>query len=187
MPSCVITAGRERVCKNSVGGAKTLFLAEYDNFDSSVEYNGSGEISDLPIVTVYRFEVDPSASSLQLVSTINGSPENGTTFFEQVITARFKKLSNTDTRAFANIAVSQLVAFVLDNNGNLLCCGIVNGCDVTAGENMNTGNAMGDMSGYTITLTAREPEPPRHVIAYTTNPFDTIANVTVSPAYPVGS
>lgn len=187
MPSCSITSGRERQCKNTVGGAKTLFLAPLSDFATGVDYDVNGQIDTLPEATVYRFEVDPTSSSLSLVSTIQASPDNGTTFFEHVITGRFKKISNADTRNFANLAVMQLVAFVLDNNGNLLACGIVNGCDVTAGENMNTGNAMGDMSGYTITLTARESEPPRHLTAYTTNPFDNFADITVSPAYPAAS
>ena len=64
--------------------------------------------------------------------------------------------------------------------------GLVNGVDVTAGT-FETGNAMGDMSGYTLTFTAREPEMPKRLESYSTEPFDNFGGITVTPAYPTGS
>jgi hypothetical protein len=186
--TCSILSGRERQCKNTVGGAKTLFLGLHSDFLTGVVAGGTNDqIDELPTATLYRFEVDPSASSLSLVSTINASPDNGTVFYAQVITAKYKKITALDRANFANIAASQLAAFVLDNNGNIFYVGKVNGADVTGGENMNTGNALGDMSGFNITITANEPAPPYMLEAYTTEPFDNFAGITVSPAFPSAS
>jgi hypothetical protein len=47
---------------------------------------------------------------------------------------------------------------VEDNNGNFFLAGLENGCDVTGGT-IVTGGAMGDLSGYTLTLTGQEKVP----------------------------
>jgi hypothetical protein len=47
---------------------------------------------------------------------------------------------------------------VEDNNGNFFLAGLEHGCDVTGGT-IVTGAAMGDLSGYTLTLTGMEKVP----------------------------
>jgi hypothetical protein len=47
---------------------------------------------------------------------------------------------------------------VEDNNGNFFYCGLEHGMDVTGGT-IVSGAAMGDLSGYTLTLTGMEPVP----------------------------
>ena len=47
---------------------------------------------------------------------------------------------------------------VEDHNNNFFYCGLEHGAEVTGGT-ISTGAAMGDMSGYTITLTAQERIP----------------------------
>jgi len=186
--SCSILGGRERVCKTTVGGCRTLFLGLYSQFSTGVETGGTNQMVDvLPEGTLYRFEVGGALSALNLISTITSSPENGTVYYAQVITAKFPKLTALDRQNFMNIAASQLTAFVLDNNNNIHMVGKVNAADVTGGENGNTGNAMGDMAGYTLTITANEPEPPNILEPYTTTPFDNFTDITITPAYPVAS
>lgn len=185
--TCQINSGRLRQCKNTVGGLKTLFLGLLTDFDSGITQGGTyGEIDGLPTATLYRFELDQAFSGGSLVATFNASPDNGTTFYEHVVVTKFKKLSAQDNENFQNIVASQLVAFVLTNNDEIMMVGLKNGADITAGD-LNTGLAMGDMSGYNITITAREPELPKYLEAYTSEPFDNFAGITVSPAYPTGS
>ena len=47
---------------------------------------------------------------------------------------------------------------VEDYNGNAMMCGVDFGCEVTGGT-IATGAAMGDMSGYSLTLVATEKLP----------------------------
>jgi hypothetical protein len=47
---------------------------------------------------------------------------------------------------------------VEDNNGNFFLAGLEHGMDVTGGT-IVTGGAMGDLSGYTLTLTGMEKVP----------------------------
>ena len=46
-----------------------------------------------------------------------------------------------------------------------------------------TGTAYGDAYGYELTFMSQEAEPMRNCGTYTTNPFDNITNLTISPAY----
>ena len=71
---------------------------------------------------------------------------------------------------------------ILDNNNQQWVIGEVNGAEITAGT-AETGTALGDMSGYTLTITSQEKEPVRNAGTYTTNPFDNITDLTISPAY----
>ena len=48
--------------------------------------------------------------------------------------------------------------FVEDYNGNIFVMGLLHGAEVTGGT-IVTGAAMGDLSGYTLTLTAQEQVP----------------------------
>jgi hypothetical protein len=185
--TCTITSGRLRQCKNNVGGNKEFLLGLLTDFQSGVSEDGTtGEIDVLPTATLYRFEVDPTASSLSVTSTTTASPDNGTVFYETAVVARLKKLSAADNKNIQNLTASQLVLFVRDNNNNIWLVGLVNGVDVTAGT-FETGNAMGDMSGYTLTFTAREQEMPKRLESYSAEPFDNFGGITVSPAYPTGS
>ena len=60
--------------------------------------------------------------------------------------------------------------------------GLQRGMDVTSNE-ASSGTSTGDLQGYTITFTGDEPESAPFLDAYTTNPFDNFAGITVSPAY----
>jgi len=56
---------------------------------------------------------------------------------------------------------------VEDQNGNLFVMGLVNGAEVTAGT-IVTGAAMGDMSGYTLTLSGKEKVPANFIASAAT-------------------
>jgi hypothetical protein len=45
--------------------------------------------------------------------------------------------------------------FVEDNNGNFFAVGLTRGCNING--TVSTGTALGDMNGYTLTITAEEP------------------------------
>jgi hypothetical protein len=54
-------------------------------------------------------------------------------------------------------------AFILDNNGNYLTLGLTRGCDING--TISTGVALGDMNGYSLTITADEPMMSQFVTA----------------------
>ena len=69
-----------------------------------------------------------------------------------------KKLSPESNDQLALIAVARPHVVVEDNNGNFFLVGTEFGADVNGGT-VVSGAAMGDLSGYTLTLQGMEKKP----------------------------
>jgi hypothetical protein len=67
-------------------------------------------------------------------------------------------LSIVDHKQIKLLAYGRPQVVVEDNNGNLFLCGLEHGMDVSGGT-IVTGAAMGDLSGYTLTLSGQEAVP----------------------------
>ena len=106
-------------------------------------------------VSAYKYDVHFASS---LTQNIQSSTENGTVAFEQVLELSMPKLSKEDNKEIKLIAYGHPHVVVEDQNGNFFLAGSVNGMEVTGGT-IVTGTAMGDMSGYTLTLTGMERTP----------------------------
>jgi hypothetical protein len=155
--SCDISAGRLEPCKNSVGGLTAVYFVNYGDATGytydSVDTDVIDTVAGTP--TAYKYELKGTSSFTQ---NINASRDNGTVFFEQVLELSLKKLTMKDHRNIKLLAYGRPQVLVEDYNGNVFYCGLKNGMDVTGGT-IVTGAAMGDMSGYTLTLTGMEQVP----------------------------
>ncbi len=155
--ACDISLGRLEPCKDSSGGLKAVYFV---NWGDATGYTYDGTNTDV-IDTVtgtpsaYKYDLKGNSSFTQ---TITSSRENGTTFFQQELALTLKKLSITDNKQIKLLAYGRPLVIVEDNNGSLFLCGTEHGMDVTGGT-IVTGAAMGDLSGYTLTLTGMEPVP----------------------------
>ena len=155
--ACDISLGRLEPCKDSSGGLKAVYFV---NWGDATGYTYDGTNTDV-IDTVtgtpsaYKYDLKGNSSFTQ---TITSSRENGTTFFQQELALTLKKLSIVDHKQIKLLSYGRPQVVVEDNNGNLFFCGLEHGMDVTGGT-IVTGAAMGDLSGYTLTLTGMEPVP----------------------------
>ena len=155
--ACDISLGRIEPCKDSVGGLKAVYFVNYGDA-TGYTYNGTNtdvidDVAGTP--TAYKYDLKGVSTFTQ---NVNSSRENGTTFFEQVLELTFKKLSIVDNKQLKLMAYGRPQVIVEDNNGNFFYAGLKHGMDVTGGT-IVTGGAMGDLSGYTLTLTGMEPVP----------------------------
>jgi hypothetical protein len=164
--ACDISLGRLEPCKDSNGGLKAVYFVNWGDIDS-FEY-GTGNntdaidtVNDLESsVNAYRYELKGTSSFTQ---TITSSRENGTTFFQQELALTLKKLSIVDHKQIKLLSYGRPQVVVEDNNCNFFFCGLEHGMDVTGGT-IVTGAAMGDLSGYTLTLTGMEAVPANFLI-----------------------
>lgn len=182
---CVLNSGRLLKCKDKIGGIKTIFIANHDLFATGVVIDptipSSGEISGLPTTKLFRYEL--SQASGDFIETITSSVENGTVFWNQVVTFSLMQLTAADRLELANVAQTRLALFVLDNNDNIWMVGQYDSAELTAGT-AATGTAKGDANGYSLTISASEKLPARRVESYTTVPFDNSAfSITIEPPY----
>jgi hypothetical protein len=155
--ACDLSLGRLEVCKDSVGGLKNVYFVNFGEI-GAITYDGTNtDVIDAVAGTpdAYKYELKGASTFTQ---NITSSRENGTTFFEQVLELTFKKLTVKDNKELKLMAYGRPNVIVEDNNGNFFLAGLQHGMDVTGGT-IVTGGAMGDLSGYTLTLTGQEKVP----------------------------
>ena len=174
--ACDLTSGRAYPCKDAIGGIKEVLWCAL----SDVEYSAiaSGAVADIPSTTTFfRWELSKNSGSFQ--QNIQSSVENGTIYYEQVLTIQTPKLSATDSEELAKVLQNRLSIIVRDNNDNFHVMGYSTGAEATGG-NFGTGTAKGDLNGYNIVFTAEEKLPaPFAPDMVSSAP----ATVTISPAY----
>jgi hypothetical protein len=165
--ACNLSAGRQEVCKESIGGLQGVYFINFTT--GSFTKNGNGEVTALPSgSTVYYYELKGTSAYTE---TVNTSRENGTTFFSQELTLNLKKLTNEMTTQLKLMAYGRPQIVVWTNNGDALLVGQDHGADVTGGT-IQTGGAMGDLYGYSVTFTGMEQLPAAFLSGSTTsNPF----------------
>ena len=165
--ACNITQGRQEVCKESIGGLAGVYFINYTT--GSFTKNGSGQVTALPSgSTVYYYELKGNSTYTE---TVNSSRDNGTTFFSQELVLNLKKLTNEMTTQLKLMAYGRPQIVVWTMNGDALLGGEREGADVTAGT-IQTGGALGDLYGYSITFTGQEQLPAAFLSgSTTTSPF----------------
>ena len=160
---CNLSAGRNEVCKESVGGIAGVYFINYTT--GSFTKNGSGEVTAVPSgSTLYYYELKGTSAYTE---TVNSSRENGTTFFSQELVLNLKKLTNEMTTQLKLMAYGRPQVIVWTMNGQALLVGEKEGADVTAGT-IQTGGALGDLYGYSVTLTGLEQLPASFLSGSTT-------------------
>ena len=169
---CNLSAGRNEVCKDSIGGLSGVYFLNYTT--GSFTKNGNGEVTAFPSgSTVYYYQLKGTSAYTE---TVNTSRENGTTFFSQELVLNLKKLTNEMTTQLKLMAYGRPQIVVHTMNGEALLVGENEGADVTAGT-IQTGAALGDLYGYSVTFTGLEPLPAGFVSGSTAiNPFGKIGN-----------
>jgi hypothetical protein len=178
--SCLITQGRNEVCKDSIGGLAGVYFLNYTT--GSFTKNGSGEVTALPSgSTVYYYELKGNSAYTE---TVNTSRDNGTTFFSQELLLNLKKLTNEMTTQMKLLAYGRPQIVVWTMNGDALLVGEREGADMTAGT-LQTGGAMGDLYGYSLTFTGQEKLPAAFLSGSTTT--NAFAGLTTQPTIVYGT
>jgi len=175
--SCNLTKGRNITCRDTVGGIKAIYFAQFDEVASYV--TASGELTDFDLGAsddIYKYTLKRGTASC--TETLTGNSEAGTVFYTPSVEIMLHKLTKEDQNQVKLLASNRLVIFlelneVLTANSHnvLLALGLENGMELNAGTGA-TGTAFGDMNGYTWTFDGMEREPMVTVADYTTNPLD---------------
>jgi len=158
--ACLLTTGRSLGCKSSVGGLKAIYFADYGTLGEATIV--AGEITALAGVTTEWFKYEIKGNS-SLENTINSSRENGTTFYTQTLNVTLPILDKATQEEIKILSVSRPHVAIEDYNGNFFLVGLKNGAEVTGGT-IVSGAAMGDLSGFTLTLEGQETAPAYFVV-----------------------
>ncbi len=154
--ACALSLGRIEPCKDVVGGIQAVYFLNYQNLTVTYDVTNTDAIDTLGSgLTAYKYELKGTSSFEQAITS---SRDNGTTFFDQTLNLTLHKLSKQSHKEIKLMAYGRPIVIVEDRNSNFFVAGLEHGCEVTGGT-IVTGAAMGDMSGYTLTLNGQEQVP----------------------------
>jgi hypothetical protein len=164
--ACAITHGRIEPCKDSLGGLRNVYFINDDLVTGEVVFYDptvappfvdTDEVFYVQnVASIYKFELKSNENVYD--QEIVSSRENGTTFFRQTLTIKLKKQDIATHNAVKTLAYAKPRILVENNEGQFFLVGMFRGCDLTAGS-INSGGALGDFSGYSLTFQAEELVP----------------------------
>ena len=170
--ACDISKGRLEACKESVGGIKNLYIANY----SSAMYAGmadsatkpptdaafNGQVDTLGAkVDVFQFEVRGDNNTFE--ETNENSRDNGTSFWTQSGSFVVKAQNAETMMQLKLLSYGRPHIIIEDYNGKFRMAGAQNGVEVSV--NTSTGGAMGDLYGYTISFEGKEVLPSLFILS----------------------
>lgn len=161
--SCYISSGLALGCSDGIGGIKKMYIVGGATGDiTAVSYDADGAITGSTVATgttIYGFELKRNTSSLS--QNVTKSFENGTIYFEQVLTAVFFKYDQDKRNQVKILSQNdQIQIIAVDQNDVQYYLGQVNGMYLSGGS-AATGTAYGDRNGFELTFTGQEQEPAR--------------------------
>ena len=128
-----IDKGREKKCKDTIGGVKSVFIAPYKKvLRNQIVFNGV-EIIGFPVTFIYEFVVLGDINFTQ-----NENENEGGKFQEISLSLNFKGVNAFDNLRFQKMLNRDYFIVILDRNGNYFLAGLTNGlnCDsLKAGAN----------------------------------------------------
>ena len=161
--SCDISNGRVEACKDAISGLLNIYFINYGDLEigevAYVDNAGNSDVIDTwtpsAPISLYKYELKGANGFEQTIQT---SRDNGTTFFEQVLTVQLKKQDIATHKNVKMLAYGRPRIVVETRDHQYFLAGLEQGCDVTAG-NVSSGSAMGDFNGYNLTFSAMERIP----------------------------
>jgi hypothetical protein len=159
--SCDIANGRLEACKDAISGLLNIYFINYGDLEiGDVNYDATNtDVIETWVpasqLNLYKYELKGANGFEQTIQT---SRDNGTTFFEQVLTIQLKKQDIATHKNVKLLAYGRPRIVVETRDHQYFLAGLEQGCDVTAGT-VSSGTAMGDFNGYNLTFTAMERIP----------------------------
>lgn len=163
--SCYISAGVQLGCSDGIGGIKKIYVVGGGGAVTGYTYDANGAITGATSTTgttLYGFELKRNTSSLTQNTTKNF--ENGTIYFEQVLTAIMYKYDQEKRNQLKVLSQNDNIQIVaIDQNDVQYLLGQVNGMYLSGGS-AATGTAFGDRNGMELIFTGQEHEPARVIL-----------------------
>lgn len=180
--ACNLSKGRIIPCSDAIGGIKALYFVEYGTLTPAFDAIQTNVIDNLGAITAYKYDIKNDASGLE--ETMNSPAGNGVTYVDQVISAVLARGEWSTNAEIKLLAYGRPHVIVHLKTGEAVCVGLYNGASLETGVK-STGQAAGDLNGYTLTINAQERTYANYLEGATeANPF---AGLTTAPTVVTGS
>jgi hypothetical protein len=144
-------AGIQLDCTNSLGGIKTVYLANYGDV-VDVAVGEDGMITGITMASgatfkPYQFRKQTGS----MTSTLNVDETAGINYVSTELSLVFTKMETAKRIEMTALAIGQLAAIVEDSNNKYWYLGLNDYVSSSAGSG-NTGQNKGDSNNYSLTL-----------------------------------
>lgn len=154
----ILTGGITIGCSSNAPGVTAIWVTDHCNVTSITESNGT--ITAMTLASgaeFFKFGFTKNSGLLEypLVKDLN----NGNSSYDQKVSLFIPRMELAKRNNLKLLAVNTLAVIVLDKNGIYWYVGRTNGADVTE-MGISSGATSADRNGYTIAITANEPQQP---------------------------
>lgn len=172
-------AGIQLDCTSSMGGIKTVYIANYGDV-ASIKTDDDGVITEITMATLKNPEGEPIVDDKgkevtakfkpyqfrkqtgSLNSTLNVDETSGLNYVSSELSLVFTRMEFNKRLELVALSKGQLAVIVEDCNGELQYLGEDDYVSANGGG-ANSGTNKGDQNAYNLTLTAESMEYPRFV------------------------
>lgn len=153
MAYCVQTlAGISLDCTNSLGGIKTVYIANYNDVTAVAVDDASGMITGITVTDSVKFKPYQFRKQTgSMTSTLNVDETAGINYVSTELNLVFTKMETAKRLEMSALAIGQLAVIVQDSNNKYWYLGKDDYVSSSAGSG-NTGTAKGDSNNYSLTL-----------------------------------
>lgn len=141
-------------CQSSMGGIKTVYIANYGEVQSYDMDEGKGVISGMTMVGEAKFKpYQFRKGTSNMTSTLTADETTGLNFVTTEVNLVFTKMDTAKRVELSALSIGQLAVIVLDSNGVYWYVTPDDYAAASAGG-AETGTAKGDRNAFTLTLKA---------------------------------
>ena len=154
----ITLSGLALSCGTNLGGISKIYLTDVQNV-TSVTVSGDTSISAIAMAPGTIFAEFSLRKNLSSFDETYNNDDTGPKFVDAVITAVFTKQDLATRKEIEKLVSGQLLAIVLDANGNYRLVGYSEGnidSYVFGSANGTTGTNISDSNQYTVTLTSQQ-------------------------------
>ena len=139
-------------CSHSLGGIKTVYIANYGDVESVSADTSSGKIVSVTMAASAKFKPYQFRKQTgSMTSTLTVDETAGVNYVSTELSLVFTKMETAKRLELSALSIGQLAVIVEDSNGTFWYLGKDDYVSATAGG-AQTGTAKGDGNNYTLTL-----------------------------------
>jgi YD repeat-containing protein len=170
--SCYISSGVALGCSDGIGGIKKIYVVGGGGAVTGYTYDANGAITGATSssgTTLYGFELKRNTSSL--TQNVQKNFENGTIFFDQVLSVVLFKYDQTKRDQLKILSQNDNIQIIaIDQNDVQYLVGQVNGMYLSGG-NAGTGTQFSDRNGFMLEFKGQEHEPANTILGALSSVF----------------
>jgi hypothetical protein len=174
-----IPKSRKIACNSGMSGVKAVGIADFDSL-KKITVSGAGVTSLATIYsgsTIARLELKNSTVNYVENATVGGDNRSTSVIGDIPCVFNVAKATDLETVKLMNeLLKGEVVLFLEKNDGSIVAAGSQLGAQVVT-LNDQTGGAIGDLNGFTVTFHTEEPDLSRNYVLTSTALVDYAAAI----------